>query len=180
MEVISLGAAIVSLSVPDRHGNPRDIVLGLPNSAAYRDNPNYMGVAVGRVANRISGARFSLTDTSYPLTANTPPHHLHGGPGGFHLRNWRVCQESWETPPNRVQLGYVSEAGEEGYPGKLKASVCYELTDDNAVLIDFCAITDSPTVVNLTQHAYFNLAGHDRGVIAVSYTHLTLPTTSRV
>jgi aldose 1-epimerase len=169
MEVINLGAAIVSLNMPDRWGEFQDVVLGLETPAAYLHNPNYFGAVVGRVANRISQAQFKLGGTDYPLAANAAPNHLHGGPGGFHQRCWSLCQESWQSPPNRLQLGYISEDGEEGYPGKLKVGVSYELTDDNAVLIDYCAVSDQPTVVNLTQHSYFNLSGHVGGEIDNHY-----------
>ena len=165
MEVINLGAAIVSLNMPDRWGEFQDVVLGLESPAAYLHNPNYFGAVVGRVANRISQAQFKLGATAYPLAANAAPNHLHGGPGGFHQRCWSLCQESWQSPPNRLQFGYISEDGEEGYPGKLKVGVSYELTDDNAVLVDYCAVSDQPTVVNLTQHSCFNLSGHAGGEI---------------
>ncbi|MEH6609751.1 MAG: aldose epimerase family protein [Halioglobus sp.] len=165
MEVINLGAAIVSLNMPDRWGDFQDVVLGLESPVAYLNNPNYFGAVIGRVANRISQAQFKLGATAYPLVVNAAPNHLHGGPGGFHQRCWSVCQESWQSPPNRLQFGYISEDGEEGYPGKLKVGVSYELTDDNAVLIDYCAVSDQPTVVNLTQHSCFNLSGHAGGEI---------------
>jgi aldose 1-epimerase len=149
------GAIIMSLRVPDRQGKLDDIVLGFDDAAAYaRQNPSYFGAVVGRYGNRIANGRFTLDGSTFTLATNNGPNHLHGGLKGFDKVNWRG-----EMLKNGVAFSYTSRDGEEGYPGTLSARVAYTLTDRNELAIEYEATTDKPTVVNLTQHSYFNLAG---------------------
>ena len=129
-------------------------MIGFDTVEAYRDNPQYFGAIVGRYANRIANARFSLDGKSYVLAANNGPNHLHGGRVGFDKRVWRAAPEA-----SRLELRYASPDGEEGYPGNLDVLVVYTLTDRNELIVDYSATTDKATPINLTQHSYFNLAG---------------------
>jgi aldose 1-epimerase len=165
LDVINLGAAITALRVADRHGVVSDIVLGHADPERYRTNPNYFGVVVGRAANRIADARFRLNQIDYQLTPNQGSHHLHGGVGGFHQCLWTLQESATGHAGESVTLSYLSEDGEEGYPGNLHITVTYCLTQDNALIIDYGASTDQPTILNVSQHSYFNLAGHDSGDI---------------
>lgn len=155
--VTNYGATLVGLTAPDKRGTMADVVLGYDTLEAYREDPHYMGCTVGRVANRISGAQLHLDGEIHPLSANLGRHHHHGGTGGFHTRLWEpTILESVEHP--KLMLTYRSGDGEEGYPGNLDVSVIYTLTEEG---LRFClrAETDKPTVVSLTNHAYFNLSG---------------------
>jgi aldose 1-epimerase len=165
LDVINLGAAISALRMPDRQGEVRDIVLGYDNPAQYRVNPFYFGVVVGRVANRIAQGGFRLNQTHYQLARNQGHHHLHGGAGGFHRCLWSLEESSGEEAGERVTLNYFSKDGEENYPGNLSVAVNYCLTEHNELVIEYSASCDQQTIVNLTQHSYFNLAGHDSGDI---------------
>ena len=156
---------MTSLRVADRDGNFEDVVLGFDEPDQYLDNPNYFGVVVGRFANRIAGGRFQLDNRAYQLAQNQGDNHLHGGPTGFHLREWSVADPGDTRPENAITLHYRSLDGEEHFPGNLDVSVTYRLTDDNELIIDYSATTDKPTILNLTQHSYFNLAGHASGSI---------------
>jgi aldose 1-epimerase len=159
MEVITYGGIVTRLLAPDRDGKVADVVLGFDTLADYEaDNP-YFGAIIGRYGNRIAQARFTLNGTEYPLAANEPPHHLHGGDKGFDKVVWSADADE-QTGRNVLRLTYVSPAGEEGYPGTLKVTVTYTLTDTGDWVIDYQADTDQPTPINLTQHSYFNLAGH--------------------
>ncbi len=158
VEVINYGAIIRALRVPDRAGILGDVVLGFDSLSGYLQPHPYMGAVVGRYANRIGGARFVLEGTTYELAANDGPNHLHGGIKGFDKVLWQAEPFSNGTESG-VRFTYVSPDGEEGYPGTLHVAVTYTLTDTNALVIDYEATTDKPTIVNLTQHAYFNLAG---------------------
>ena len=153
--LLSWGALLQKLEVPGRSGQRDDVVLGFETLAPYLvRHPNF-GVTVGRYGNRIAGARFTLDGTEYLLAANNGPNSLHGGNVGFSKRNW-----SWQLEGDcAVRFEYVSPDGEEGYPGTLRAAVTYTLDDDNGLTLDFLATTDRATVVNLTNHSYFNLAG---------------------
>lgn len=161
-DIINLGAAISALRLPDRDGNIHDIVLGYDDPQAYLDNPYYFGVVVGRFANRIAHGRFSLNNKDYALAQNEYPNHIHGGQQGFHKQLW--SKTSTENA-NTITLHYVSKDGEEQYPGNLDVTVSYCLSDDNELIIEYTARTDKPTIINLTQHSYFNLAGHNSGDI---------------
>lgn len=175
VEAITYGGIIVSLETPDRDGRLGDIVLGHGSLAGYLGASPYLGAIVGRYANRIAGARFTLDGRTYTLAANNGPNHLHGGERGFDKVVWAA--EPFERPDSAgVILRYASPAGEEGYPGTLIATVTYTLTDDNTLVIDYHATTDAPTPVNLSQHSYFNLAaggdilGHRLALRASRYT----------
>jgi len=152
---MTYGGIIVSLRAPDRQGRIDDIVLGYATAADYaRNNGPFFGAIVGRYGNRIAKGRFTLDGAAYTLATNNGPNHLHGGLKGFDKVVWRG-----EARPDGVTFTYTSADGEEGYPGALTARVTYVLTDRNELAIDYEATTDKPTVVNLTQHSYFNLAG---------------------
>lgn len=154
MRVIALGATITDF-MP---GESVDSTLGFDTPDAYSRNPTYFGCVVGRVANRIAGGRFTLNDRSYQLGLNDGLNHLHGGAGGFHRRVWQTTEHAG-TDQDTVELRYSSIAGEEGYPGELDVIVRYTLDDSGALTINYEATTDETTIVNLTNHTYFNLAG---------------------
>jgi aldose 1-epimerase len=164
VELIELGASISRIQAPGREGALADVALGFEAAEAYVANPAFLGCAVGRVANRIAGARFELDGKTYTLAANDGPNHLHGGPGGFGRRQWRG-----EATPSAegaaVRFSHTSPDGEEGYPGTLEASVSYTLDPEGALRIDYRATTDAATPINLTNHSYFNLAGAGSGSI---------------
>lgn len=162
VRIIALGAAIQALSVPDREGKSADVVLGYDSPARYMTEPQYFGVTVGRYANRIAKGRFTLDGKTYQLATNDGPNHLHGGTLGFDRALWRIdAVESGATA--RVVLSHISPDGDEGYPGTLRASAAYALGEDNELSIEYTATTDKPTIVNITNHAYFNLAGEASG-----------------
>lgn len=156
--IITLGASVQSLSVPDKQGKSADIVLGYKTAADYLAKPQYFGVTVGRYANRIAKGRFSLDGKSYSLATNDGPNHLHGGAKGFDKVLWQIDSVRSGSPAS-VVLSYTSPDGEEGFPGTLKATATYSLGDANELTIDYRATTDQPTIVNITNHSYFNLAG---------------------
>ncbi|MCU0460659.1 MAG: galactose mutarotase [Bacteroidales bacterium] len=161
-QVTNYGAIIVSIYAPDRNGNLIDIVQGYDTIKEYIDgNGPYMGTVCGRCANRIAKGKFTLSGTEYTLAVNNGPNHLHGGIAGFNKVVWDVVKKS-ETS---VKMRYVSADGEEGYPGTVKVSVIYTLTDDNELKLDYQAVTDKSTVINLASHSYFNLAGEGSGSI---------------
>jgi aldose 1-epimerase len=158
---VSTGAALAELHVPDAHGNLIDVVLGFDDEAGYRSPDNqHFGCTTGRFANRIARGRFTLDGREYQLAVNNGPNHLHGGVE----RNF--CSVDWNGEPFTsprgpgVRFHYTAPDGEEGYPGKLDVTVAYTLTDGNAIRLDYEATTDAPTIINLTNHSYFNLAGH--------------------
>ena len=172
LKVSSYGAAITELHVPDRKGKLGDVVLGYGTLPEYLADKAYVGTIVGRVANRTHGARFTLDGKTYQLAANNiGQHHLHGGVKGWDKAVWKA--EARETPqgPSLV-LTHVSPDGDEGYPGTVKATTIYTLTNDNELRVSFEATTDKPTLVNLAQHSYWNLAGHDAG--SIKDHHLTI------
>ena len=153
--ILNYGGIVVSLKVPDRSGSMGDVVAGFDNLEGYLKPAPYFGAIIGRYANRIARARFSLNGVEYALAKNDGENHLHGGIRGFDKRIWTAKQLS----PQSLQLSYVSKDGEEGYPGELSVTVTYTLTDANELKIEYAATTDKDTVVNLTNHSYFNLAG---------------------
>ncbi|GEJ43944.1 aldose epimerase family protein [Chryseobacterium sp. ON_d1] len=160
VEVINFGGIITSLTAPDRNGKYEDVVLGFTKPEGYFDgNPYYFGALIGRYGNRIANAKFSLEGKAYEIDKNDGPNSLHGGKEGFHTRFWNIEAVKNAKFPT-LKLSYTSADGEEGYPGKLTTTVFYTLTDDNALEISYEAETDKPTVVNLTQHSYFNLSGN--------------------
>ncbi len=156
--VTNYGGILVSLRVPDRRGHMDDVVLGYDSLEGYLRDTAYFGAIIGRSANRIARARFTLDGTTYRLTANDEPHHLHGGLGGFSRAVWRAEPDTAGPAPS-VALEYTSADGDDGYPGTVAARVVYTLTDANAIVVDYFATTDRPTPVNLTHHSYFNLSG---------------------
>jgi aldose 1-epimerase len=160
-EILSFGAIIARLEVPDRAGRPANVVLGLASLAEYARLSPHFGAVVGRFANRIAGGRFVLDGKSYQLATNNGPNALHGGRKGFDKVAWRAAAGSGE----QVVLRYLSRDGEEGYPGNLAVTVTYSLAESNELRIDYAATTDQPTIVNLTNHSYFNLAGEGAGDI---------------
>lgn len=158
VRVMTYGAIIVSLTVPDRNGVPGDVVLGYDSLAGYLHESPYFGAVVGRYGNRIAKGRFTLNGTEYRLAVNNGPNHLHGGVRGFDKVVWSADPFQGQGGIG-VRLAYTSPDGEEGYPGTLRAQVTYTLTERNELRIDYQATTDKATPVNLTQHSYFNLAG---------------------
>ncbi len=163
---LSYGGIICELRVPDRNGHADDIVLGFSKLADYEklNQDIHFGALIGRYANRIAAGRFTLEGNSYTLPVNDPPNTLHSGPGSFDTKVWTVAPVKIEQGAG-AQLTYVSQDGENGFPGTLTTHVTYTLTDDNIFHIDYRATTDKPTVVNLTNHSYFNLAGEGSGSI---------------
>lgn len=154
--VLTLGATLQALLVPDGRGGRTDIVLGHDEPAAYLAHRHYFGCTVGRHANRIARGRFSLDGVTHQLECNDGPHHLHGGgEAAFHRRLWQVL----EAAGGVVVLGLRSEAGDGGYPGRVDLRARYSMTDAGELWIEYGAVTDAPTVLNVTNHSYFNLAG---------------------
>ena len=153
--IMTYGGVVVSLKVPDRSGALGDVVAGFDDLKGYLTPPPYFGAIIGRYGNRIAAGRFSLGGVTYQLAKNDGANHLHGGVRGFDKRVWSAKPLS----PQSLELSYLSKDGEEGYPGNLSATVTYTLTDANELRIDYSATTDKETVVNLTNHSYFNLAG---------------------
>ena len=163
--IISFGAILVSLEVPDRNGNLADITLGFDKLDGYLGEHPYFGGIIGRYANRIGKAKFKLDGVEYKLAANNDENHLHGGIKGFDKKVWKLEDIGVTTEGAMVKLSYISEDGEEGYPGNLACSVIYTLTEDDELKISYEAETDKKTVVNLTNHSYFNLSGQGSGDI---------------
>jgi len=163
-KIITYGAIVVSLEVPDRTGALADVVLGYDNLQQYLKDSPYFGAIVGRYGNRIARGRFTLDGAEYRLATNDGRNHLHGGIRGFDKVLWKG-EPFKEKQAVGVRLTYLSPDGEEGYPGNLNAIVTYRLTNENELRIDYEATTDKPTIVNLTHHSYFNLAGQGSGDI---------------
>jgi aldose 1-epimerase len=157
--ILNYGGIIQSLKVPDRNGKLGDVVLGYNDLASYETNSPYFGAMIGRFGNRIAKGHFTLDGVSYTIATNNPPNTLHGGVKGFDKVVWHATP-GHSAQGETLELTYTSHDGEEGYPGNLKITAVYTLTDDNAIRLDYTATTDKDTVVNLTQHSYFNLAGH--------------------
>ncbi len=156
--VMTWGAGLVEMSTPDRDGTLADVTLGFDKLDGYLTRHPYFGTTTGRYANRIANGAFTLDGATYKLAINNTPNHLHGGLKGFDMRNWKG-----EALANGVRFSYTSADGEEGYPGTLKVAVTYTLNDKNHLRLDYEATTDKATVVNLTNHAYWNLAGAGAG-----------------
>lgn len=160
VKICNLGGIIMSITVPDRDGLCEDVVLGFDDVGSYRQNQPYFGAIIGRYGNRIANARFSLDGVDYQLEANSGHHHLHGGRVGFDKVLWKpeFRPKAAERGTDILKLQYLSQCGEEGYPGRLSVTVTYTLASDNSLRIDYEANTDHATVVNLTSHSYFNLS----------------------
>ncbi|MDR0824167.1 MAG: galactose mutarotase, partial [Prevotella sp.] len=175
--IINYGAKIVSLCVPDKDGKLTDIVLGHNNMNEYLHSEEpYFGAVCGRTGNRIAKGKFTLDGVTYQLAVNNGPNNLHGGLKGFNAVVWDAKQIDSQT----LELKYLSKDGEEGFPGNLNVKVTYRLTDDNELTIDYEAATDKTTIINLTNHSYFNLSGEgDASVndhILTMYASTYLPT----
>ena len=157
VRITNFGGIITSWTAPDKNGKYEDIVLGCDSLAGYLRGTPYFGALIGRYGNRIAKGKFSLDSTVYTLATNNAPNHLHGGIKGFDKVLWTATPSDGDEPS--LKLTYLAKDGEEGYPGNLSAEVVYTLQKDNSLRIQYSATTDKPTVVNLTNHAYFNLAG---------------------
>lgn len=164
-KVMTYGGILTELHVPDKDGKTADVVLGFDDLKGYLDGHPYFGSNVGRVANRIAGGKFSLDGKQYTLEKNNGPNALHGGKKGFDKVVWKAEPIKGRDGAPALKLTYTSADGEEGYPGTLTTTVVYTLTDANELRIDFEAVTDKATPVNLAHHSYFNLAGHNAGDI---------------
>ncbi|WP_430814897.1 aldose epimerase family protein [Carboxylicivirga sp. RSCT41] len=167
--ITNYGGIIMSIKTPDRRGNFAEIALGFDDvesylKEAYINNCPYFGAAVGRYANRIKNGEFNIDGTSYKLNKNNGPNSLHGGPNGFHRKIWEI--ETFKEPKRTgVILKLTSDDMEEGFPGKVDIKLTYTLTFDNELVIDYEAITDKTTVINLTNHSYFNLSSMQSNVL---------------
>jgi aldose 1-epimerase len=176
VRVMTYGAILNAVEVPDRNGSVTNVVLGASSLEVYLNGFQTPAAIIGRVANRIANARFTLDGVEYKLAANAPPHHIHGGVKGFGSVVWKAHPLPASEHASAVCFTYLSKDGEEGYPGNLTVSVTYTLTDDNQLRLDYEATTDKATLVNLTSHAYYNLAGsgnvsgHELWLAADHYT----------
>lgn len=164
VELITYGGIITSIKVPDLNGNLIDVALGFNDFDSYLEGHPYFGAIVGRYANRIDNGSFSIDDNDYSIPINNNGTSLHGGIKGFDKVNWNVVSYD-SINHNSIKLNYLSKHMEEGYPGNLNTYVKYTLTDDNELVVEYQAETDKPTVLNLTQHTYFNLSGESSGDI---------------
>jgi aldose 1-epimerase len=166
VDILTYGAIVASINTPDRQRRSADVVLGCDTLEGYVRQTAYLGAVVGRYANRIARGRFALDGRSYQLAVNDGVNHLHGGPEGFHRRLW-TAEPITVGGDDGVLLSRTSPDGEENYPGTLQVGVSYIVRRDNVVQIDYTARAETPTIVNLTQHTYFNLSGDpDRGILA--------------
>ena len=157
LDLMTYGATVVNLDVPDRNGKFADVVLGFDTFKPYLKKSPYFGAIVGRYGNRIAKGHFVLEGKAYQLGKNDGPNHLHGGFKGFDKQVWKA--EVIKSPEPSVRFTLHSPDGQEGYPGNLDAAVTYTLTDNNQIRISYRAVTDKPTILNLTNHTYYNLAG---------------------
>jgi aldose 1-epimerase len=164
IKVINYGGIVTGLYVPDKNGKVADVCLGCSNLEEYIEGHPFFGAIAGRVANRIAKGKFTLDGKEYTLATNNGPNHLHGGIVGFDKRVWKATPMEYKNGVG-LELNYTSKDGEEGYPGTLSTTITYMLTEGNEWHIHYQATTDKATPINLTQHAYFNLAGHDAGTI---------------
>ncbi len=161
VSITNFGGSLVRWLAPDKEGKLADVVLGFDSVEGYQNTPGYLGALVGRYANRIAGAYFELNGRGYHLAKNDGDNHLHGGERGFSHRVW----DALVTGDASLTLTYFSPHDEENYPGNLQVKVVYTLRDTGELVLEYTAETDQDTIVNLTNHAYFNLAGHDQGSI---------------
>ncbi|MCB1099408.1 MAG: galactose mutarotase [Verrucomicrobiae bacterium] len=163
-DIMTYGGTVVSLNVPDKAGKMADVVLGFDTLAEYEEKSPYFGCITGRYTNRIAKGKFTLEGEEYTLAVNNDVNHLHGGLKGFDKHVWKASAEETSHGP-AVTFKHTSPDGDEGYPGTLSMEVTYALTNDNALRIDYKATTDKATVINLTNHSYFNLGGEGNGTI---------------
>jgi len=164
VSISNFGAAVQSVLVPDKNGNYADVVLGYDDLQGYENDDFYIGTVVGRYANRIAGGNVEINGKSYQLTTKQGGFHHHGGKVGFNKKVWNATLFP-DTDSPGVQLTYLSVDSEEGFPGNLTTTVTYTLNDANQLAVDYMAVTDKPTILNLTQHMYFNMAGHNKGSV---------------
>ena len=164
VKVTNYGAAIIQVHVPDRDGKLDDITLGFDDLPGYLNNDPFFGVVAGRYANRIAKGQFKLNGKDYRLAINNGPNHLHGGTTGFNKRFWSAVALN-EEGKEGVRLTYESPDREEGYPGKVTTQIDYTLNESNELRIEYQAVSDTPTPINLTNHAYWNLGGEGSGHI---------------
>jgi aldose 1-epimerase len=181
VRILTLGCIIARLEVPDRDGKCANVVLGSDSVDGYLHRSPHFGAIAGRYANRIAGGRFAIDGIEYQLDINAPPNALHGGPHGFDKVIWQATSLDGEA----LVLRYLSPDGEEGYPGNLTVEVTYRLGAANDLRIDYAATTDKPTIVNLTNHSYFNLAGEGSGdvlnhIVSIPADHFTPADTSQI
>jgi aldose 1-epimerase len=162
IRLMTLGATIQSVMLPDRNGRSDDVSPGFDTAAEYLAKPSYFGASIGRYANRIAAGKFTLDGKSFTLAAQNNGQALHGGLKGFDKRVWRIDSVA-SGAPARVVMSYTSPDGEEGYPGTLRATVTYSLSDNNEFTVTYNATTDKPTIVNLTNHNFWNMAGLSAG-----------------
>lgn len=176
--ITNFGATVMSIRVPDKNGNLGDVVLGYDTAEEYIDGNPYFGATIGRYANRICKGKFILDGEEYVLPINNGNNHLHGGPRGFHNVFWKVEKYHNEDKAHFIVLSYVSRNEEQGYPGNVTVTVRYSLTDNNELVIDYDAVTDKETIINLTHHSFFNLkdggkssiSNHKLQIFADKYT----------
>jgi len=176
--ITNFGATVMSIKVPDKSGTIGDVVLGYETPEEYIDGNPYFGATIGRYGNRISAAKFILDGKEYSLPVNDGNNHLHGGPQGFHNVIWNVKDYRNDKNKHFIELGYVAEDGEQGYPGRVDVTVRYSLTDKNELIIDYEAVTDKKTIINPTHHSFFNLKdggkstilNHRLQILAENYT----------
>ncbi len=171
-KITTYGAMLTELHVPDRNGKLADVVLGFDSLEGYLKGHPFFGCTTGRYANRIAKGQFTLDGQTYKLATNNGPNHLHGGLKGFDKKIWQAKEQLSPLGPS-VTFTYTSPDGEEGYPGKLSVVVMYTFTNDNELRIDYQASTDKATVLNLTNHAYFNLAGGGSGSVLAHQLRIT-------
>ncbi len=164
VRITNFGGIITHISVPDKNGKFEDVALGFDSLAPYLTEHPYFGALVGRYGNRIANGRFTLDGNTYSLAINNGPNALHGGKSGFDKALWETSEVLTDSTAGLI-MKYVSKDLEEGYPGTLSVTVTYTLTNDDAIRIDYAATTDKPTVVNLTNHSYFNLTGLKRDIL---------------
>lgn len=177
VRILTYGAVIQSIQVPDRQGQLGEVVIGYDDFTPYLNNPVFFGAIVGRYANRIAGGRFSLDGQDYQLPQNNGPNNLHGGPKGFEKQLWKI-EKTFQDDDGAIglELSHLSPAGYNGFPGQLTVICRYTWTPDSRLIIKYSAQTDAPTVINLTNHSYFNLGGsgsindHVLAIAADAYT----------
>lgn len=160
-QISDYGAKLISLLVPNKEGEVRDVVLGFATPEEWQQKETYFNAVIGRVANRIKDGRFTLDGVEYQLPINNGPNSLHGGISGFNEKTWKVMAQSQHA----ITLRYVAKDGEEGYPGNLTVDVTYQMTREGGLKVTYEATTDKPTIAAFTQHAYFNLAGEGSGTV---------------
>ena len=158
VEVLNLGGIIRSIKVPDKNGNFENVVLGYKDLKEYENNPSYLGAIVGRTAGRIANGEFRIGNNKYILAKNNKNNNLHGGNMGFSKVIWEVL----DYTENRILLSYTSRDGEEGFPGKLEIEAEYRIENENELVAEYRAVSDKDTIVDITQHSYFNLSGNGK------------------